>query len=282
MNTAYNITIVAEDLGGNLSGVSNSVEGSTYVTGLTYGHSTGAWTDLDQITNWNSPEFTGVVPNFTLAPRTQEDFFNFEFKGYLYINTGGNYQFRTISDDGSRLALNDVVIVENDGVHGNVTVTSAVQAVSSGAQAINLKYFEYTGGQSLTVQYKGPDTGDSWQTIPNSALKSGSAPPVVAASSTEAVVVEDPSNSSTLRVSLYRNPSSADDINVNIESILDSPVQVRMLDMMGRPHYNKVYERNELQGTTRITPNSPLTNGIYILVVTQGKTVLKEKILIRN
>jgi hypothetical protein len=172
LNTTFSFTVRAVDLGGNLSGSSNASTADTYVSGLYYKHTTGAWNDIDAV-DWSIAEFTGKVTNFTLAPRTQEDYFNFQFEGFLYITTAGNYQFRTTSDDGSRLTLNNTVIVDNDGLHGNVTVTSAAIALAAGSQTINVKYIEYTGGQNLVVQYMGPDTGGSWVNIPDAALRSG-------------------------------------------------------------------------------------------------------------
>lgn len=177
LNRSYTFSIRAVDLGGNISDESNTATAGTYVTGLYYKHSTGSWSDLDQI-NWNIAEFTGKVADVVLTPRTQEDYFNFEFNGYLYIVTSGTYQFRTTSDDGSRLTLNDSVIVDNDGLHGNVTVTSVNLNLSAGPQLFNVKYFEATGGQTLTVQYKGPDSNNNWITIPASAYKSGIPPAI--------------------------------------------------------------------------------------------------------
>jgi chitodextrinase len=114
LNANYTFTVKARDLGGNLSAASNSASATTYVEGLYYEHSTGAWTDLDMI-NWNVAEFKGKVVNFTLGPRTQEDYFNFEFDGYLYINSGGSYQFQITSDDGGRLTLDGAMLIDNDG-----------------------------------------------------------------------------------------------------------------------------------------------------------------------
>jgi hypothetical protein len=283
MNTAFSITVQAEDLGGNLSAPSSSVVGATYMTGLIYGHSTGAWTDLDQITVWNSPEYTGTVPNFTLAPRTQEDFFNFEYSGFIYINNAGTYQFRTTSDDGSRLALNDVVILDNDGLHGNVTVTSPNQELGSGPQAINVKYFEYTGGQSLTVEYRGPDTFFFWTTIPNSALKSGAAPPVVGASISNVIVMNETQKADELiSVNIFPNPSSQDNIQVKVDTKIDGPVDVKMVDMMGRPYYRNTFTRDQIRAGAKINPNSSLINGMYVLIVNQGTATVKQKILIKN
>jgi hypothetical protein len=286
MNAAYNIRLKAEDFGGNLSTETLPVVGMTYVTGLTYGHSTGAWTDLDQITNWNTPEFTGVVPNFTLSPRTQEDFFNFEFTGYLYIEKGGNYQFSINSDDGSRLTLNNAVIIDHDGLHGNTTLYSALQNLSSGTHLINVKYFEYTGGQALTVQYKGPDTKHgNWVNIPNSALKSGSAPPTVSGSATNAVRYVVPKlgyTEESITINVFPNPSRYGEINVVMNSPSNEPVDVKLIDTMGRSYYQNTFSRQELQDGAKIRPASSMMNGMYVLIINQGRYSVKEKVIIKN
>jgi hypothetical protein len=280
-NTAYNIEVRAIDLGGNPSVSTTSAVGTTYVTGLAYTHSTGAWTDLDQITNWNTPEFTGTVSSFSIAPRTQDDFFNFEFTGLLYINWGGTYQFRLTSDDGSRLALNNVVIVDHDGIHGGSTMTSGNQTLSTGAHGINLKYFEYAGGQSLTVQYRGPDTFGFWTTIPASALKSGAAPPVVGASVEGATVVTELGNGDDMiTVDVFPNPSTQDKLYVKVESVVDGPVDVKMVDMMGRPYFRNTFSKEEIRVGAKITPTSRLLHGMYVIVVNQGKTTKKHKVII--
>lgn len=289
MNMAYNISVVAEDFGGHLSAPSEAIVGTTYVTGLTYGHSTAAWTDLDQITNWNKPEFTGTVATVTLAPRTQEDYFSMEYKGYLYITNAGNYEFRTTSDDGSRLFLNGAMIVDNDGLHGNVTVTSGVLTVASGPQDFHLRYFEYNGGQSLTVSYRGPDTNGTWITIPASAFRSGSVPPTpesVGPSSTAGrEITNDPALSlaEVLTVTVSPNPTSTHNIQVRVGTLTsDAPVQVKMIDMVGKAHFTNVYTRAQVQEGVKVTPNAALLNGMYIIIVNQGSQVQKEKIMIRN
>jgi hypothetical protein len=289
LNTVYDFTVKTQDLANLLSDASNEVSGNTYVTGLVYGHSTGAWTDLDQITNWNAPEFTGTVPNFTLSPRTQEDFFNFEFKGYLYITAAGSYQFRTTSDDGSRLALNGVVLVDNDGVHGNVTVTSALVNLGSGPQTINVKFFEYTSGQNLRVEYRGPDTGNNWIIVPSSALRSGTPPATLLAAGrlagsneARAESEETLAQGNPLRIFIYPNPSRSDNLYVQVESEGNEPVQIRLLDMMGRQLHQDVLDHTLARQGAPVTPHQTLINGMYIMVVHQGKNQCKEKVIIRN
>jgi hypothetical protein len=281
LNTNFSFTVRAKDLGGNLSGASNAASEDTYVTGLYYKHSTGAFTDLDAI-NWAGvPEYTGKVDNFTLTPRTQEDYFYFEFEGYLYINTAGSYQFQTSSDDGSRLTLNSVVVVENDGAHSTVTVTGPVQTLSSGPQTINARYFENTGGQNLTVRYKGPDTGNAWVVIPTSALRSGtpSAPMMMASAEPEMV-----SDTPEMNINIFPNPLMAtEDINVQVENANETqPVHISLVSMMGESFYEKTFEAGELISGTPVTPNEKLREGIYIMIIKQGDTTTRERVIIKD
>jgi len=142
INTAYPITVKAEDFALNQSPPSNQIFGSTFVDGLFYTHSTGAWKSLDPVisasTNlpqpspadfppiqWLTSEFAGKMPTplptgnpFNVTPAiddprgiaTQQDFYNIKFDGYLNIPTNVSpqtqiYQFRTTSEDGSMLFL---------------------------------------------------------------------------------------------------------------------------------------------------------------------------------
>lgn len=181
-NSFYPIKIRAIDFSGKKSQPSNQVLGNTYVTSLIYKHSTGTWSSLDEptmVNSWSNPEFTGTINNFLLTPRTQEDYFNFQFTGYLNITTSGTYTFRITSDDGSRLILDGKIIADNDGKHGNVTKTSEPIQLNAGFHTIEVQYFDYNGGQTLTVQYMGPGIGNgsNFVNIPDAALKSGTYTP---------------------------------------------------------------------------------------------------------
>jgi hypothetical protein len=283
LNHDFEFTVKAVDLGNNLSDASGAASASTYMTGLYYEHSTGSWTDLDQI-NWNIAEYRGQVTNFTLTPRTQEDYFNFEFDGYLYINIAGVYQFRTTSDDGSRLALNSTVIVENDGLHGDVTITSADQNLTSGPQLINVKYFEATGGNTLTVRYRGPDTGNNWVVIPNAALKSGDQPMGLAArlaSPPETEVKKDSPKMKTANI--YPNPiRSMEGLTVTAEEREEAPVHITLVNMMGEVFYERTFEAEDLTNGAFVQPSKYLTKGVYIMVIHNGESVVKQRIIVRE
>ncbi len=296
-NTNYSIKVRAVDKGNLYSTASNTVSGGTFVTGLTYGHSTGAWTDLDLITNWNTPEFTGTVTNFTLAPRTQEEFFNFDFNGYLFINTGGTYYFYLNSDDGSRLYIDGLQVVDFDGLHGTsgsnggYGIKSAAVALDAGPHTIRVIFFEYTGGQYISVAYEGPDSGNIKMYIPDSALKSGdpSLPGLnhlldqnVARTNTNASHLLSENSSSEFNVDVYPNPSTKDNIFVRVSSPANGPVQIRMINSLGRAVIDQSYDAKTVSDGVKLTSTESINNGIYVILVNHGNAVIKKKILIQN
>ncbi len=196
-NESFQITVKAVDNAGLFSPASNPIAATTIVTGLWYGHSTGAWTSLDDIDTWTQPEFTGWVPNFTLSPRTQDDYFNFEFNGYLFVQQAGNYYFYLNSDDGSRLYIDGNPVVDFDGIHGRSVANEGFGVrspspvnLAAGPHEIRVIYMEYTSGQSLDVAYQGADTGNERMRIPDAALTSGSGTVITACAGSGSIVHE--------------------------------------------------------------------------------------------
>ena len=127
-NQSYQISVQTEDLAGNLSPPSNQISGLTYVDGLYYEHSTGAWSSLTPSISaqndtppidWTSAEFSGKISNFNVNPNvtfygeppgiaTQQDFYKIKFSGYINRPTGAwnnIFRFRMTSNDGSMLFL---------------------------------------------------------------------------------------------------------------------------------------------------------------------------------
>jgi hypothetical protein len=272
INQIYSFTVRAIDLAGNYGPRSSPDEGNTYVAGLYYEHSTGVTESLDTI-DWSTPEFTGVVQQFTLAPKTQDDFFNFRFDGFLYINSAGSYQFRIGSDDGSKLILDNSVMADNDGVHEFKLVESAAKNLAAGAYPIQVEFFEYMESDSLSVQYKGPDSNNEWTTIPKSALKS--AGHVITG-------VEDHAPEDPFILSIYPNPSTRDNINIKLQSTQGSSVHIQMIDMIGRTFIAETIDFNQVSEGVRLVPEGDLRPGVYIISVQQGQATARQRVVVRD
>ncbi len=134
--------------------------------GLEFAFYTGAWDvlpDFDVLV----PARTGVVADFDLAPRTQDDNFGFRFTGYLQVPKDGEYAFATVSDDGSKLAIGGTLVVNNNGLHAPEEKSGKI-ALKAGRHPILVAFFEREGGEHLEVFWEGP--GIPKQKIPAAAL----------------------------------------------------------------------------------------------------------------
>ena len=101
---------------------------------------------LSPIANGNS-EFIGVdVTN-------QVDTFALVFRNTLQVSVEARYEFETTSDDGSRLYINNNLVVDNDGLHAPVTETGSI-FLPAGSHQLRVEFFEKTGGEVLNVRYR--------------------------------------------------------------------------------------------------------------------------------
>ncbi|MDT0528886.1 family 16 glycoside hydrolase [Micromonospora sp. DSM 115977] len=97
-----------------------------------------------------------------------EDHFLVHVLGNVNITQAGSYTFRLISDDGSRLLIDDTLIVDHDGAHGPEPKDGAVD-LTAGYHSLRIEHFERTGGQQLTLQWRTPGSS-TFVTVPTSAL----------------------------------------------------------------------------------------------------------------
>lgn len=104
---------------------------------------------------------TGVANNIDVAGLAaihtpgDGDTYSIRYNGYIEIATGGSYTFFTDSDDGSKLFIDAVEVVSNDGLHG-MNEESGTIALTPGIHWLEIVFFELTGGDNLIVQYQGP------------------------------------------------------------------------------------------------------------------------------
>jgi hypothetical protein len=136
------------------------------VNGLEYSYYHGIWNVMPAYSQL-TPVATGNVLNFDLSPRTQNDYFGFEYTGYIYVPSSGVYTFYTSSDDGSRLYIGNTLVVDNDSAHA-LQERSGTIGLQEGKHSVKVEFFERAGQEILTVSYEGP--GIPKQTVPASAL----------------------------------------------------------------------------------------------------------------
>ncbi len=115
--------------------------------------------------NINIPSTGG---NFSSSGRA--DLIGAVFEGYLRIPTSGVWKLSSESDDGSRLWVDGVLLVENDGLHGMVDRTGEI-ALEAGLHRVRVEFFENGGGAGLVVRWEGP--GISRKIIPAGLFRHG-------------------------------------------------------------------------------------------------------------
>ncbi|HTI09475.1 MAG TPA: PA14 domain-containing protein [Puia sp.] len=174
----YTFTVKAKDFAGNISPFSNQVAATAAFNGLTYNYYSGIWNTLPDF-NTLTPVVTGNVPNVTLSNALSTVNYAFTWTGYINIPVTGTYTFQTSSDDGSKLYIDvpysaaATATVNNDGLHGTNTVTSADMTLTAGVHTFVATFFQQGGGAVMGVNWKTPQTGGNFVAIPNSAFTQG-------------------------------------------------------------------------------------------------------------
>ncbi len=117
--------------------------------GIKYFYYEGNWEMLPDFNSLISVK-EGTTQNFDISLRNQNDYFGFRYNGYIMIPDDDVYTFYTDSDDGSKLFIDDKLIVDNDGLHG-MQERKGMLALSKGFHKIEIQYFERSGGNDLKV-----------------------------------------------------------------------------------------------------------------------------------
>jgi hypothetical protein len=134
--------------------------------GIRFDYFEGTWDSLPDFSILQSAG-EGVVPNFTLPPDHRPEYFGFEYSGFVSIPSDGVYTFSTSSDDGSRLYIGGLLVVDNDRLHG-MTERQGVVALAGGMHPVRLLFFQKTGDIGLTVSYRSRNITKSF--IPDNSL----------------------------------------------------------------------------------------------------------------
>ena len=104
-----------------------------------------------------TPSKTGPIDSFDVVKATtQDDRFAVRFSGKFIIPRSGDYLFHTLSDDGSKLYLNNQLVVDNDFNHG-FKQESGLISLEAGEVDFIVDYFNNTWGKRLVIQYEGPE-----------------------------------------------------------------------------------------------------------------------------
>ena len=127
------------------------------INGISYKYYDGAWMKIPDFSKL-SPIKSGIVYKFSLDDIVStRDEFALSFEGKIKINHEGTYEFFIQSNDGSKLFIDNRLVVDHDGPHGaDIEKTGKID------------YFQAGGGMYLLVKYSGP--GVEKQEVPAMVL----------------------------------------------------------------------------------------------------------------
>jgi PA14 domain len=98
------------------------------------------------------------------------DNFSVRWTGFIRPTTTGSHRFRTSSDDGVRVWVNGVRLINNWTDHGTTTNTSSAITLTAGQRyAVTVEYYDRTGGSTMRWQWLRPGT-TGYVAVPLSVL----------------------------------------------------------------------------------------------------------------
>jgi mono/diheme cytochrome c family protein len=119
-----------------------------------YSYYEGSWNSLPDFSKL-TPVTVGGTSEIDVGVAKRTDQFGLRFEGFLQIEQDGDYTFHLRSDDGSKLYVDDKLIVDNDGVHPP-SDKSGKTRLTKGLHAVVVDFFEQGGGEEVRAQFEGP------------------------------------------------------------------------------------------------------------------------------
>lgn len=106
-----------------------------------------------------------------IAGTVSSDNFSLRATGLITFPQSGTYQLRTSTDDGSRVWLDDVLMIDRWVDQGPTAADSVAFTVGEGdVRRVRVEYYENAGGARVDLQWKPPGAG-SFQAVPGSQLR---------------------------------------------------------------------------------------------------------------
>lgn len=117
---------------------------------------------LPVIANIDANAFGGLIDDFVLIAN-----------GYFYADQDTSASLRIWSDDGSRVFIDNQLVIDNDGSHGTEEKHTNVH-LEKGYHPLVIEYAQGKGGRYLSFEWK-PKGETSWSAVPATALYHASA-----------------------------------------------------------------------------------------------------------
>lgn len=130
---------------------------ATFGANMSYAYYEGNWEKLPDFAGMK-PKAKGESKGFELALARRQNDMAMRFEGYLKVPGDGDYKFHVTSDDGSKLLVDDKLVVDHDGIHAPSSKTGSVK-LTKGTHKLVVGIFNGGGGCELHVDIEGPGLG---------------------------------------------------------------------------------------------------------------------------
>ncbi len=100
-------------------------------------------------------QLDGVI-NFPNGPVPGANAYSVRWTGLIEPTTSETYTFYTTSDDGSRVAIDDHVIVDNWGDHGPSEKSGTIAFTKGKRYRITVEFYQGGGGQVMSLSWSSP------------------------------------------------------------------------------------------------------------------------------
>lgn len=95
-------------------------------------------------------------------------------------------------------------------------------------------------------------------------------------------IADDDSAKDGFSLSVFPNPTTPDSIQVFVETVLDSPVRIRVLDSTGRILRDQVFKAQQVIDGKGLSSAGMTDGGLYIIEVAQGKFRAQKKVIMHR
>ncbi len=120
---------------------------------VAYRYYEGDWDNLPDFETLK-PTSTGMTEGFDVEVAGRHSNYALRFEGIIEVDRAGGYNFHLASDDGSKLWVDDRLVVDNDGVHPNSQKAGRTR-LTRGRHKVVVGFFQGGGEEELDVEFEG-------------------------------------------------------------------------------------------------------------------------------
>lgn len=131
-----------------------AVDAAGVEPGLLCRYFEGTWEKIPALEAMASERDT-LMTSISIPSLARKEGYGLMFQGFIRIPADGAYTFFITSDDGSRLYIDDTLLIDNDGVHGEQEMSGRI-ALRAGLHPVMIYMFQGVGDQMLSVSIQGP------------------------------------------------------------------------------------------------------------------------------